>query len=173
MERLSINSPVKSLDFSQIEPCPMCDRLPRDNICIACPSSTIPHFRHGLEGICETCEGKSLVSLDNIYESTGSAESRAKALSEIQDRAVFPCASDAHVRTNGAYSEGEAWGDFLGPGFESTPSTAVGNVNGNADDVDHANQMESDRELVDSDRMVAKKIQAEWSESTDSKSQLG
>ena len=49
------------------------------------------------------------------------------------------------MRTNGAYAEGEEWDDFLGPDLESTPSTALGNIDGFENDMVHIRQMESDR----------------------------
>ena len=75
MELLSIN-PIKGLDYIISEPCPTCGQSPQDIICVACASSTIPHVRHGLEGTCETCEGKSLASTETIYPERPSIRSR-------------------------------------------------------------------------------------------------
>ena len=96
-------------------------------------------------------------------------ESAAKGQSEIQNRVVFDCACDGHFQTGGAYAEGEEWGDFLGPGFGSTPSSAFAVIGGHQDLPDLVHLLESYRGPADSDRLLAKKIQAEWSEVRNSK----
>ena len=154
---------LKGLDHTTSEPCTTCGESPQDILCMACPSSTIPHVRHGLPGICETCEGKSLATTE---PADWSVESRLKAESEIKNRMVYDCACDGYLRTDGAYAEGEEWGDFLGPGLQTTPSTALGSIGSNEDETFHVGETES---AWEHDRILAKKIQAEWSESVDSK----
>ena len=117
--KMPMNSPPslyslrKGLDDRLTAPCPSCGQEPQEIPCTTCSSTTIPHVHHGMEGICQTCEGKSLISASDkdVYDL---AEVRKKDLSEMHERAIFTCACDAHQYFGGAYGEGEDWGDFLG-----------------------------------------------------------
>ena len=50
-------------------PCPLCGKNPHEQLCTACPSTTIPHLRHDLDpqligdktGTCPLCAGKSFM----------------------------------------------------------------------------------------------------------------
>ena len=114
MEPLSINSKVKALDFTVLDPCLTCGQSPEEILCIACPSSVIPHVRHGLEGICETCAGKSLVTTGEVDEDL---KDPVKVMSEIQDRVVFPLRLRRAFEDQRCLRRRRGVGRFLRSGF--------------------------------------------------------
>ena len=70
---------------------------------------------------------------------------------------AYSCACDMSVRFDGAYGEGEEWGDFLGPDSEQSQRVQGGIRNrGDAYDTFDVRQFEMDR-------LMAMKIDAEWS----------